>query len=106
MAPGCSRWHRVPERYRHSPNVAWVEDGDRVVVLRLDDLASRPLMFDAAAAEIWLSLGDGSTVDEVSKQLAERFEIALDVIRRDVATLVAEVMALGALVVEPAGPHA
>lgn len=57
--------------WHHSPQVAFVDDGQRVVLL---DLASpttaRPQLLNTTAASIWRELGEGRTALEIAANLS------------------------------------
>lgn len=78
----------MSERYGFSDEIAWVDDGDLVTVLRLADLAAPPLLLDSSASAIWRVLeGDGS-INEIADQVALAFDVEDVVVREDVARLI------------------
>lgn len=82
---------------RHSSEVAWVDSGERVVVVRLDDLAADPVALEGSGAAIWLALSRPATVSEVVSDVAAYFDVERAAIAGDVAGFVADLTARGLL---------
>ncbi|MCO5061437.1 MAG: PqqD family protein [Kiritimatiellae bacterium] len=53
---------------------------------------------NATGADIWTWIGEGRSLNEMAKRLAEEYEIDAEVARADVNGVVNELMATGALV--------
>lgn len=52
--------------WHHSPQVAFVDDGQRVVLLNLTSpTTARPQLLNTTAASIWRELGEGRTVLDI-----------------------------------------
>lgn len=61
----------VNGRWRRSPRVAFVDDGQRVVALSLRDLrASRPLLLAGPGAVIWRALADRPCASDLARLTA------------------------------------
>ena len=65
------------ERYwRHSPDVAWVDSGDRIVVLDLradSDQAGKPLALDESASVVWRQIDGAHSTNGIAELVAEEF---------------------------------
>ena len=61
------------ERVRQSPELAWVESEDRVVLVRLDDLAAEPLVLSGSAAVIWAAVAEPLALDELVARVAAAY---------------------------------
>lgn len=70
----------------------------RLVVLGPAD--DEPLVLTGSGPLVWDAVDRETTVDALAEGLAARFEIDVDVVRRDIGPLVDGLVAVGALVVE------
>lgn len=74
-------------RWRHSPDAAHVDSGDRVVALDLASQDPRPQVLEGVAAVIWRLLDEPRTEDEVVSALLDSYADAEpDQVRADVRT--------------------
>lgn len=74
-------WHRTHP-------AAFVEDGQRVLVLRLGDPApARPLLLEGVAASVWRSLSTPATSLALADELTRRYAADQDVTVNDVEEL-------------------
>lgn len=65
--PGVAMWHRTRP-------AAFVDDGQRVLVLRLGDPApARPLLIEGVAAIVWRSLSTPATSLALADELTRRY---------------------------------
>ena len=65
--PGVAIWHRTHP-------AAFVDDGQRVLVLRLGDpAAARPLLLEGVAASVWRSLTTPATALDIADELTRRY---------------------------------
>lgn len=69
--------------------VAWVDSGDRAVVLDLDDVAVAPKALEGPAALIWFAVATGGTVEEIVARVAEGAETDAVQIEPDVLAFLA-----------------
>lgn len=83
--------------FERAADLAWVDDGDRVVVLRLADLAAEPLMLVGPAAEIWRRLDSPVTLEALAGELAAEFAADHDLVSADVASFLGDATAAGAV---------
>ena len=90
--------------WRRATSTAYVESGDesaqRVVVLDLDHLDRPPYVFEGSAAQIWACVDGDRTEAEIVHDLAEAFEVADEVVERDVREFVDRLRALGLIVAD------
>jgi hypothetical protein len=68
-------------------DVVWREVGDELVVLELS--TSTYLTLNGTAKHLWVSLSGGSTVDELTAMLADRYEIPKEQARSDTESFLA-----------------
>lgn len=74
-------WHRTDP-------AAFVDDGQRVLVLRLGDPApARPLLLEGGAASVWRSLSTPATSRALADELTRRYAADQDVTVNDVEEL-------------------
>lgn len=72
-------------RWRHSPDVAWVDSDNRIVLVDLiGDQAGKPLAFDVSASVIWRAIDDGKPVLDIVSAVAAEFAVFPGSIRLDV----------------------
>ena len=76
-------------------NVFWRESGGEVVALDAD--ASRYLLANPSAAELWKRLEGGATEADLIAALSDRYDVPRDVAQRDVAAFLAQLSARGLL---------
>jgi hypothetical protein len=87
----------VTGQVRRSPDLAWVESEDRVVLVRLDDLAAEPLVLSGSAAAIWAAADEPGTVEALVERVAAAYDSPADVVRDEVAAFVGTCVGLGIL---------
>jgi hypothetical protein len=78
-------------------DVAWVDLGHRVVVMRLRDLSSPPVVLADSAAVLWRSLSGGCTVGELAALVATHFGMETMDVVSDVVTWASDSEAMGLL---------
>lgn len=88
--------------WRRATHAAYVESGERVVVLDLDHLDHPPYVFEGSAAQVWSSVDGDRNEAEIVADLAEAFDAPADVVAHDVRTFIDQLRDLG-LVVADAG---
>ena len=71
-------------------DVAWVDGGERVVVVRLGDLGAPPVILSQSAAEIWRLLADTSDTRELTALVALGYDVPRDLVEGDVLSWLAE----------------
>jgi hypothetical protein len=85
----------LSDRAQIQPQVIARQVGDETVML---DLANGMYFsLDAIGARIWQLLGEGRTLAEICAAITVEYEVARDVIERDVLNLVEELAAHGLL---------
>lgn len=73
-------------RWRHSPDAAHVDSGERVVALDLTAHDPRPQVLEGVAATIWRLLDEPRTVEGLVEELLDAYPHAeADQVRSDVA---------------------
>ena len=82
---------------RRSPDLAWVDSEDRVVLVRLDDLAAEPLVLSGSAAAVWAATDVPGTVEHLVERVAVAYDSPADVVRDEVAAFVETCVGLGIL---------
>ena len=88
--------HGTGTRWRHSPDAAWVDRGDRVMALDLARPRARPQALEGVAAVIWRLLDEPRSIDGLLTALAADFGGAEpDRMRRDVEQFLADLTATG-----------
>ena len=74
-------------RWRHAPDAAHVDSGDRVVALDLSSHDPRPQVLEGVAAVIWRLLEEPRTEDELVDELLDSYgDAEPDQVRGDVRT--------------------
>ncbi len=71
----------------------WHRIGDRVVVIRNDGRATHVL--NKTAAFIWDICEDGCGIDEIAKQLCDRFDVSFEEAHADVREIIEELVRAG-----------
>ena len=84
--------------------VAWVDSGDRAVVLDLDDAAVAPKALEGPAALIWFAVAAGGTLEEIVARVAEEAETDAVQIEADVVAFLARLRQEGWI--RPSAPGA
>jgi Coenzyme PQQ synthesis protein D (PqqD) len=83
------------QRFRHAPSVvARVLEGEAVL---LDLSSGKYLGLNEVATRAWELVGAGKTLGEVRASLLEEFEVAREVLDRDLAELLEAMRARGLL---------
>lgn len=88
--------------WRRATSAAYVESPERVVVLDLDHLDRSPVVFEGSAAQVWACVDGDRTESEIVSDLAEAFEVPVEVVAADVRQFVDRLRDLG-LIVDSAG---
>lgn len=84
--------------YHHAPAVLWRETGDSVLLLVRD--SSRMLTLNGSGAALWTLLSRNRSVSDSAELLAQHFDAPVSDIARDIAPVIEELAAAGALVAE------
>lgn len=88
-------------RWRISDAVAWVDSGDRAVVLDLEDPAGAPVALEESAALIWFGVaddgpeGEGRTTDGIVGYVAAEADVDAEAVEPDVVAFLGELLARG-----------
>jgi hypothetical protein len=82
--------------WRRSPQVAWVADAERAVLLNLESNAPQPEALTGTAAAIWAHLGATPlSLEGIVERLATEYAVAPDAIRADVEAFLNALRAKG-----------
>lgn len=82
--------------WHHSPQVAFVDDGQRVVLLDLTSpTTARPQLLNTTAASIWRDLGEGRTVLDIVENLSLGATQPREAVIRDVFRFLRELEGAG-----------
>lgn len=82
--------------WRRSPQVAFVDDGQRVVLLDLTSpTTARPQLLNTTAASIWRDLGEGRTVLDIVANLSLGATQPREAVIRDVCRFLRELEGAG-----------
>jgi hypothetical protein len=84
--------------WRRADHAAYVDSGERVVVLDLDHLGLPPYIFEGTAAAVWASLDGDLTEAEIVSELAAAYQVQPPVVAVDVRQFVDRLRALGLVV--------
>ena len=84
--------------WRRVEHAAYVDSGERVVVVDLDHLDLPPYVFEGTAAEIWACLDGDRTESEIIDDLAEAYQVEAAVVAGDVRQFVDRLRELGLVV--------
>jgi hypothetical protein len=88
--------------WRRATSTAYVESppgsAERVVVLDLDHPELSPYVFEGTAAQVWICVDGDRTEIEIVEDLAEAFEVPVDVVARDVQEFIRRLGDLGLIV--------
>lgn len=71
-----------------------------MVVIRLAEPATDPLVLADSAAEVWFAVGNGASVDGVVAAVAAAYDVAVVVVEADVRALVDQALDSGILISE------
>jgi len=82
----------------HATSAAYVESPERVVVLDLAHPDLPPYVFEGSGAQIWACVDGDRTEDEIVADLAEAFEIPVEVVGPDVRRFLDRLRELGLVV--------
>lgn len=90
---------QASECIRIAEDAAWVQNGDRVVVVDLARLSQEPTVLEGTAAAIWETIlaSDGGSLEEIVGGLAAEFALEEDSIRGDVEGVVRTLATRGML---------
>jgi hypothetical protein len=81
--------------YRHAENITWRKVGDEGVLLNLDSSVYYSL--NEPGILVWERLGEGDDVDAAAAAVCARFDGPEAQVRKDVASLVADLLEKGLL---------
>jgi hypothetical protein len=84
--------------WEHATSAAYVESDERVVVLDLDHPELPPYVFEGSGAQIWACVDGDRTEAEIVADLAEAFEVPVQVVGPDVRQFVDRLRDLGLVV--------
>jgi coenzyme PQQ synthesis protein D (PqqD) len=84
--------------WRRATGTAYVESDGRVVVLDLDHLDLPPYVFEGSAAQVWGCLDGVRTEVEVVADLADVYDVSVEVVTGDVRQFVDRLRDLGLVV--------
>ncbi|GAA5035522.1 hypothetical protein GCM10025738_21450 [Microbacterium fluvii] len=82
-------------RWRIGDEVAWTDDGYRIVVLGLDDPELQPCVLEGSAALIWRALAAGGTLDELTGAAADAVGVDPGAVAADVAAFISQLATEG-----------
>ena len=74
---------------RH-PEVAWVDSGERIAVVRLHQLTESPVILIGSAAEIWRVLASADSETEIVAALAEVYRVETATIADSIAAWIVD----------------
>jgi hypothetical protein len=89
--------------WRRATGTAYVDSPERVVVLDLEHLDRAPYVFEGSAAQVWACVDGDRTESDIVTDLAEAFQIPLDVVTADVRQFVDRLADLGLIVPDARG---
>lgn len=80
--------------WRIADDVAWTGEEGRVVVLPLDDPNCQPLALEGSAAAVWSALHEAHSIahSELLANISEAYGVAVDTVREDVTSLLADLL--------------
>jgi hypothetical protein len=81
--------------WRRVDHAAFVDSGERVVVLDLDHLDLPPYVFEGTAAEIWACLDGDRTESEIIDDLADAHALPVEAVAGDVVDFIRRLHTLG-----------
>ena len=84
--------------WRRGEHAAYVDSGERVVVVDLDHLDLPPYVFEGSAAVVWTCLDGDRTESEIVSDLAEAYQVEAAVVAVDVRQFVDRLRTLGLVV--------
>jgi Coenzyme PQQ synthesis protein D (PqqD) len=86
--------------WRRATSTAYVESAERVVVVDLDHLDRPPYVFEGSAAQVWARVDGDRTEHEIVTDLAEAFEVPVEVVVADVRQFVDRLADRGLIVTD------
>ena len=86
--------------WQHATGTAYVESAERVVVLDLEHPELPPYVFEGSGAQVWACVDGDRTETEIVADLAEAFEVPVEVVGPDVRGFVDRLQELGLIVVD------
>jgi hypothetical protein len=89
--------------WRRATGTAYVESPERVVVLDLEHLDRAPYVFEGSAAQVWACVDGDRTESDIVTDLAEAFQIPVEVVTADVRQFVDRLADLGLIVPDARG---
>jgi hypothetical protein len=89
--------------WRRATGTAYVESPERVVVLDLEHLDRAPYVFEGSAAQVWACVDGDRTESDIVTDLAEAFQIPVEVVTGDVRQFVDRLADLGLIVPDARG---
>jgi hypothetical protein len=89
--------------WRRATGTAYVDSPERVVVLDLEHLDRAPYVFEGSAAQVWACVDGDRTESDIVTDLAEAFQIPVDVVTADVRQFVDRLADLGLIVPDARG---
>ena len=81
--------------WRHSPDVAWLGDRERAVLLPLDRLEELPLVLIGSSAAIWHAVDGARDADAVVETVANAFDLSPEAVEDDVRAFLDDLAARG-----------
>jgi hypothetical protein len=84
----------VPEPARRADVTVQEIGGDTILT---DPRARRTHVINASAAWVWMQLDGSTTVEDIARRLADRYDVDLSVARTDVERIAASFRSLGLL---------
>lgn len=89
--------------WRHGEHVAYVDSGERVVLLDLSRQEDEPRILSPSASAVWRCI-DGIRTDEaIVAAVADQYELAPEAIENDVLSFLTELIELGLITAEQPG---
>lgn len=86
------------EMRRVSPaDVAWTDVAGRVVIVRLADTDSEPVILESSASQIWLGIASGLPFDDLVAELSEAYDESVATIAAGVADFIQDGLGVGIL---------
>jgi hypothetical protein len=89
--------------WRRATGTAYVDSPERVVVLDLEHLDRAPYVFEGSAAQVWACVDGDRTESDIVTDLAEAFQIPVEVVTADVRQFVDRLADLGLIVPDARG---
>ena len=86
--------------WRHAESAAYVESGERVVVVDLDHPDRPPYVFEGTAAQVWTCVDGERDEARIVSDLAEAYDVPAEVVGADVRLFVDRLEGLGLIAAE------